>query len=142
MIPRLRKIRKRSVMRMRGKAISFAIAAAAVLLFAAAAFADIDGSLTGSYRGTFIGEDYGWFLIEVNPDGSITGIVHSNVSFKDMEVKGTCAVNGDVEFTTIGEDSVPFYFLGKIDFMNRFIGKWSYTDHSGRGSFYGMIQRE
>jgi hypothetical protein len=127
---------------MRGKGRSIALAAAALLVFAGASLAGIDGRLTGNYRGTFIGDDYGWFLIDVNADGSITGIVHSNVSFKDMEVAGTCAVNGEVEFTTAGEDAVPLYFLGKIDFMNRFIGKWSYTDHSGRGSFYGMIQRE
>lgn len=117
-------------------------ALALVIFFSGISSAAIDDSLTGNYRGTFIGDDYGSFLVDVNQDGSITGMIHSNVSFLDMEVSGTCSVNGDCEFSTVGEVSFPFYFLGKIDFMNRFIGKWSYADDSGRGSFYGMIQKD
>ena len=117
-------------------------ALAVVIFFSGVSSAAIDNRLTGNYRGTFIGDDYGSFMVDVNPDGSITGIVHSNVSFLDMEVSGTCSFDGACEFTTVGEGSYPFYFLGKIDFMNRFIGKWSYSDDSGRGSFYGMIQQD
>ncbi|MDO9507933.1 MAG: hypothetical protein Q7I97_01100 [Thermovirgaceae bacterium] len=124
----------------RGK--SWPLALAAVLVFAGASFAAAYSSPTGNYRGTFIGDDYGSFLVDVNPDGSITGVVHSNVSFMDMEVTGTCAPDGDCDFTTVGNEAIHFYFLGKIDFMNRFIGKWAYLDNSARGSFYGMIQKD
>lgn len=117
-------------------------ALAVIIVFAGVSFAAIDNSLTGSYRGTFIGDDYGSFMVDVSPDGSITGIVHSNVSFLDMDVLGSCAFGGECEFRTTGENAFPLYFLGKIDFMNRLIGKWSYTDNSGRGSFYGMIQTD
>jgi len=124
----------------RGKIMAALLAMAFV--FSGTAFASVGEELVGNYRGTFIGDDYGSFLVDVGPDGTITGTVHSNVSYLDMEVKGTCAPNGDCEFVTEGEGALPFYFMGRIDFMNRFIGKWSYTDHSGRGSFYGMIQKE
>lgn len=127
---------------MSAKRSILAVALAVILVFAGSAFGEIGENLTGNYQGTFIGDDYGWFKVDVNPDGSITGTVHSNVSYLDMEVQGTCDFNGECEFMTTGYELVPYYFLGKIDFMNRLIGKWAYSDQSGRGSFYGIIQRE
>ena len=99
-------------------------------------------SYTGTYRGTFIGDEYGWFGVEVEPGGTISGTVHSNVALVDLEVQGRWELDGDCEFMTTGEESPTIYFLGKIDFMNRFLGKWSYDDHSGRGSFYGILQKD
>ncbi len=120
----------------------FAVLVAASLL---AAFAGVAGAdylsprLVGEYQGTFIGDDYGSFLVTVNPDGSVTGHAHSNLTYQDMEVSGACQIDGTCEFTT---HEAPLYFKGKIDFMNRLIGKWAYTDHSGKGSFFAIIQQE
>ncbi len=125
----------------KGKTIRV-LALGALMVLAAASFAAGQSAFTGTYRGTFIGDDYGWFILEVEPGGTITGVVKSNVSMVDMEVEGRWELDGDSEFMTVGHEGEPLYFLGKIDFMNRFIGKWSYTDHSGRGSFYGIIQKD
>ncbi len=119
-----------------------ALALCALMVLAAASLAAGQSAFTGTYRGTFIGDDYGWFILEVEPGGAITGVVKSNVSMVDMEVEGRWELDGECEFMTVGQEGVPLYFLGKIDFMNRFIGKWSYSDHSGRGSFYGIIQKD
>ncbi|HQO83812.1 MAG TPA: hypothetical protein PLS21_07455 [Synergistales bacterium] len=127
---------------MTARRMKWALALTAVLLLVLAPLAMAQVSLTGTYRGTFIGDDYGWFVVEVEPDGIITGVVHSNVSLMDMEVQGRWEPDGAFEFMTVQEEGVPLYFLGQIDFMNRFLGKWSYDDHSGRGSFYGIIQRD
>jgi hypothetical protein len=127
---------------MTARRLKWAIALTAVLLLVLAPLAMAQVSLTGTYRGTFIGDDYGWFVVEVETGGSITGVVHSNVSLMDMEVQGRWELDGAFEFMTVQEEGVPLYFLGQIDFMNRFLGKWSFDDHSGRGSFYGIIQRD
>ncbi|HOI82305.1 MAG TPA: hypothetical protein PLK59_08465 [Synergistales bacterium] len=127
---------------MTARRLKWAMALTAVLLLVLAPLAMAQVSLTGTYRGTFIGDDYGWFVVEVETGGSITGVVHSNVSLMDMEVQGRWELDGAFEFMTVQEEGVPLYFLGQIDFMNRFLGKWSFDDHSGRGSFYGIIQRD
>jgi len=101
---------------MRSKRVKWAAVLAAAMLLGVASAAMAQSSYTGTYRGTFIGDDYGWFVVEVEPGGTISGTVHSNVA--------------------------PIYFLGQIDFMNRFLGKWSFDDHSGRGSFYGILQKD
>ncbi|MEA3508098.1 MAG: hypothetical protein U9R40_04170 [Synergistota bacterium] len=116
------------------------VAASLLAAFAGVAGADyLNPKLVGEYQGTFIGDDYGSFLVTVNPDGSITGTAHSNVTYQDMGVSGACQIDGTCEFATT---ETPLYFKGKIDFMNRLIGKWAYTDHSGRGSFFAIIQQE
>lgn len=96
---------------------------AAVMFFAGTHSAVADARLTGNCRGTFIGDDYGSFMVEVKSDGSVAGTVHSNASSLDMEVSGICSFGVDCVFTAIGKRGVPFGFVGKIDFKNRFIGK-------------------
>jgi hypothetical protein len=127
---------------MTSRKVKWTAVIAAALLLVAASMAMAQSSYTGTYRGTFIGDDYGWFVVEVEPGGTISGTVHSNVALVDLEVQGRWELDGDSEFMTIGEETPPIYFLGKIDFMNRFLGKWSYDDHSGRGSFYGILQKD
>jgi len=127
---------------MTSRKVKWTAVIAAALLLVAASMAMAQSSYTGTYRGTFIGDDYGWFVVEVEPGGTISGTVHSNVALVDLEVQGRWELDGDCEFMTIGEETPPIYFLGKIDFMNRFLGKWSYDDHSGRGSFYGILQKD
>lgn len=127
---------------MTSRKVKWTAVIAAALLLVAASMAMAQSSYTGTYRGTFIGDDYGWFVVEVEPGGTISGTVHSNVALVDLEVQGRWELDGDCEFMTTGGESPPIYFLGKIDFMNRFLGKWSYDDHSGRGSFYGILQKD
>ncbi len=117
-----------------------------VALFALAALggshasaASIPERMSGNYLGTFIGDDYGALRLTISPDGVVTGIAHSNVSYEDLEVSGNCNYDGTCEFTTAGK---PLRFFGSIDFMNRFIGKWESTEGSERGSFTAIIARE
>jgi len=119
--------------------ILVALFALAALCGSHASAASIPERMTGNYLGTFIGDDYGSLRLTVSPDGVITGIAHSNVSYEDLEVSGNCNYDGTCEFTTTGK---PMRFFGSIDFMNRFIGKWESTEGSKRGSFTAIITRE
>ena len=127
---------------MRSKRVKWAAVLAAAMLLGVASAAMAQSSYTGTYRGTFIGDDYGWFVVEVEPGGTISGTVHSNVALMDLEVQGRWELGGDCEFMTVGGEGASIYFMGRIDFMNRFLGKWSFDDHSGRGSFYGILQKD
>ncbi|MGC9490156.1 MAG: hypothetical protein ACP5CD_02870 [Thermovirgaceae bacterium] len=122
------------------------ISVALVVLFALitlcgsqASAASIPERMSGNYLGTFIGDDYGSLRLTISPDGVISGIAHSNVSYEDLEISGKCNYDGTCEFVTAGK---PLRFFGSIDFMNRFIGKWESTEGSERGSFTAIITRE
>jgi hypothetical protein len=126
-------------MRKKISRIAFTLFAITALFGSAATAASIPERMSGDYLGTFIGDDYGALRLTITPEGSITGIAHSNVSYEDMEVSGNCDYDGTCEFTTAGK---PLRFFGSIDFMNRFIGKWESTEGSGKGSFTAIITRE
>jgi hypothetical protein len=112
-----------------------------VLVFAGASFAAIGGDLAGTYSGVFTGpENYGSFLITVDPDGSIYGTGRSQVFLDDLVIEGTTQPDGTTEFYTVAGADIPIIFKGRIDFMNRLLGKWTYQDNSAWGSFNAMIQ--
>jgi hypothetical protein len=127
---------------MRGRKILF-VALAATVVFAASSFAAFDESLVGIYRGTFVGrDDYGAFVITVNHNGYIQGTGRSQVFMEELAIEGEVGSDKSVEFYVIEGGERPIIFDGKIDFMNRIIGTWTYNDHSSQGSFYAMPQRD
>ncbi len=126
-------------MRKETSVILVALFALAALCGSQASAASIPERMSGNYLGTFIGDDYGALRLTISPDGLVSGIAHSNVTYEDLEVSGKCNYDGTCEFTTAGK---PLRFFGSIDFMNRFIGKWESTEGSERGSFTAIITRE
>ncbi len=117
------------------------IALAAIMVFGGASFAAVGGDLVGTYRGVFTGsENYGVFLVTVNPDGSIYGTGHSQVFMSDLVFEGTVRPDGTTEFYTVSGADSPIYFNGRIDFIKRLLGKWTYRDNNAWGSFNGLIQ--
>ncbi|MFP4482355.1 MAG: hypothetical protein ACLFN0_06100 [Thermovirgaceae bacterium] len=119
--------------------IIIALFAVTALFGSSASAASIPERMSGNYLGTFIGDDYGALRLAISPDGVITGVAHSNVTYEDLDVSGNCSFDGTCEFTTTGK---PLRFFGSIDFMNRFIGKWESSEGSDRGSFTAIITRE
>jgi hypothetical protein len=119
------------------------IALAAVMVFAATSFAAVDENPVGMYTGTFVGEeDYGSFVITINNNGYIEGTGRSQVYRSELAIRGEVHVDRSVEFYVVEGGEEPIIFTGKIDFMNRIIGKWVYNDHSAQGSFYAMPQMD
>lgn len=126
---------------MRGRKVVF-IALAAIVVFAASSFAAFDETLAGTYRGTFVGrDDYGAFVITVNHNGYIQGTGRSQVFMAELAIEGEVNPDKSVEFYVVEGGERPIIFDGKIDFMNRVIGTWTYSDHTAQGSFYAMPQR-
>ncbi|MDO9509308.1 MAG: hypothetical protein Q7I97_08255 [Thermovirgaceae bacterium] len=120
---------------------TWVFALATLLVFCGAAFASIGSQLVGTYSGVFTGpENYGSFLVTVNPDGSINGTGRSQVYLNDLVIEGTARPDGTTEFYTVGGADIPIMFKGRIDFMNRLLGKWSSQDNNAWGSFNAMIQ--
>ena len=112
-------------------------------MFGGAAFAAVGGDLVGTYRGVFTGpENYGVFFVTVDPDGSVNGTGRSQVLLSDLVIEGTVQPDGTVEFFTVEGAEIPIYFNGKIDFMNRLLGKWTCQDNTTWGSFNGLIVKE
>jgi len=118
------------------------IAFATILVFAGASFAAVGSEIAGTYRGVFTGpEDYGVFLVTVDIDGSIYGTGRSQVNYSDLLFEGTAQPDGTTEFYTVSGSAFPIVFSGKIDFMNRLLGKWTSQGNDAWGSFNGLIER-
>lgn len=119
---------------------SWVVAFAMVLLFTGVSFASVGSHLVGTYRGVFTGpENYGVFLVSVYQDGSISGTGRSQVNFRDLVMEGAVQPDGTAEFHTVDGADSQMYFNGKIDFMNRLLGKWNNRDTAAWGSFNGLI---
>ncbi|MFP4482780.1 MAG: hypothetical protein ACLFN0_08315 [Thermovirgaceae bacterium] len=119
---------------------SWVVAFAMVLLFTGASFASLGSNIVGTYRGVFTGpEDFGVFLVTVDPDGSVTGTGRSQVHYSDLVMEGTVQPDGTAEFYTIDKAGSQIHFNGKIDFMNRLLGKWNNHDTAAWGPFNGLI---
>lgn len=122
---------------------TWVIALAAVFVFGGAAFAAVGGDLVGTYRGVFTGpENYGVFLVTVNPDGSVNGVGRSQVFMNDLVFEGNTQSDGTTEFHTVAGADVPIIFNGRIDFINRLLGKWNNQGNDAWGSFNGLIETE
>lgn len=118
--------------------VVFAVLAAAVPLMRPTAASAIEERLVGTYRGQFIGEDYGTFLLALDEAGGITGNGMSTKNEVELTFSGTCNPDGTLTFSTIDRSMV---FTGTIDWMNRMGGKWIRTDTEERGSFGGVLQK-
>ena len=90
-----------------------------------------------TYRGTFIGDRYGSFVLEVDRDGYISGELFFNKTTTAVQLVGNCLSDVECQFSALEGKMV---FRGHLDQFNRFIGKWSLDSGEGRGSFYGMKQ--
>lgn len=91
----------------------------------------------GAYRGTFIGDRYGSFVLTVDGSGQTSGELFFNKTSMAVPLKGTCAMDGNCEFQALDGSMV---FRGRVDQFNRFIGRWLVGGGEERGSFYGMKQ--
>lgn len=109
----------------------------AVCMFSAAAQAET--KIAGGYNGTFLGEyDNGWFALNIQPDGIITGSGRSTKRDVYLEYRGTCQPDGTLQFTTTDGT---LRFAGHIDWMSRIFGRWEREDVSGSGSFTAVSAR-
>ncbi len=122
----------------RMRLLAFALVAVMTVLVLPALAAEIDSKFVGTYKGQFIGEDYGTFLLEVGTNGVISGSGMSTKREAPLVYSGVCGPDGTFQFTT-GDKSI--IFAGTIDWMNRMSGKWANADNTARGSFGGIIQR-
>lgn len=106
----------------------------AVYTFAAPAqAAQVGTRYVGSYVGTFLGdEDYGSFVLTINPDGNISGVGKSTKHNVDLMYSGVCQSDGTIQFMTTDRY---LNFVGHIDWMNRMFGKWTRSGNSASGSF-------
>ncbi len=118
--------------------IAFLAILTVVVLAALPALAvTIDERLVGTYRGQFIGEDYGTFMLALDAEGVITGNGMSTKNEVPLTFSGTCNPDGTLTFVTVDGS---MNFTGSIDWMNRMGGKWSRSGDGGRGSFGGVVQ--
>jgi hypothetical protein len=118
--------------------IAFLAILAAVVLAALPALAvTIEERLVGTYRGQFIGEDYGTFMLALDAEGVITGNGMSTKNEVPLTFSGTCNPDGTVVFSTV---DASMNFTGSIDWMNRMGGKWTRSGDGARGSFGGVVQ--
>lgn len=109
----------------------------AVCMFSAVAQAETKYS--GDYNGTFLGEsDYGWFALNIQPDGVISGTGRSTERDIYLEYRGTCQPDGTLQFTSTDGT---LRFAGHIDWMSRIFGRWQREDVSGSGSFTAVSAR-
>lgn len=109
----------------------------AVCMFSGAAQADTKYS--GDYNGTFLGEfDYGWFALNIQPDGYISGTGRSTARDIYLEYRGTCQPDGTLQFTSTDGS---LRFTGHIDWMSRIFGRWERFDISAGGSFTAVSAR-
>lgn len=109
----------------------------AVCMFSAVAQAETKYS--GDYNGTFLGEfDYGWFALNIQPDGYISGNGRSTARDIYLEYRGTCQPDGTLQFTSTDGT---LRFAGHIDWMSRIFGRWQREDVSGSGSFTAVSAR-
>jgi hypothetical protein len=109
----------------------------AVCMFSAVAQAETNYS--GDYNGTFLGEfDYGWFALNIQPDGYISGNGRSTARDIYLEYRGTCQPDGTLQFTSTDGT---LRFAGHIDWMSRIFGRWQREDVSGSGSFTAVSAR-
>jgi hypothetical protein len=100
--------------------------------------AAIEERLVGTYKGQFIGEDYGTFLLALDAEGLITGNGMSTKNEVPLTFSGSCNPDGTLVFSTVDGSMV---FTGSIDWMNRMGGKWARTGSGERGSFGGVLQK-
>ena len=109
----------------------------AVCMFSAVAQAETKYS--GDYNGTFLGEsDYGWFALNIQPDGIISGTGRSTARDIYLEYRGTCQPDGTLQFTSTDGS---LRFTGHIDWMSRIFGRWERSDISAGGSFTAVSAR-
>lgn len=90
-----------------------------------------------AYRGTFIGDRFGSFVLEVDRAGYISGELFFNKTTTSVPLIGNCLSDVECEFSALDGAMV---FRGHLDQFNRFIGKWLLNAGEERGSFYGMKQ--
>ncbi len=91
----------------------------------------------GAYRGTFIGDRFGSFVLQIDRDGYISGELFFNKTTTAVALKGMCSQDSACEFSALDGTMV---FRGRLDQFNRFLGKWLFDSGEQRGSFYGMKQ--
>lgn len=121
------KINKKSVIRI----AVFCVALMAVCMFSVAAQANSKNA--GIYNGTFLGsDDNGWFTINIQSDGNITGNGGSAERKVDLAYTGTCHSSGALQFSTTDGSLM---FTGHLDWMKRIFGRWEKSDQSSQGSF-------
>lgn len=87
----------------------------------------------GSYTGSYLGDaDFGSCELTINADGNIYGTGSSNKYEIAQEYSGSCQNDGTFQFTTANGS---LKFAGRIDWMNRMFGRWTFNDNSESGSF-------
>lgn len=118
--------------------VLLATLAAVVLAVLPALAVTIDERFVGTYKGQFIGEDYGTFLLALDAEGVITGNGMSTKNEVPLTFSGTCNPDGTLTFATFDGS---MNFTGSIDWMNRMGGKWTRSGDGARGSFGGVVQK-
>lgn len=118
--------------------VFLATLAAVVLAVLPALAVTIDERFVGTYKGQFIGEDYGTFLLALDAEGVITGNGMSTKNEVPLTFSGTCNPDGTLTFSTVDGS---MNFTGSIDWMNRMGGKWTRSGDGARGSFGGVVQK-
>jgi len=90
---------------------------------------------TGKYVGTYVGGDYGTFIITISEIGIIKGSITIREGPDSTPLKGFCSHNGICEFYTSQKS---FLFRGKIDFSYRMEGTWNQRNSSAKGIFIAV----
>lgn len=104
-----------------------------VAVFMLTSAAQANTKNVGDFNGTFLGEvDYGWFALNIQPDGIISGTGASTVRDINLDFKGTCQPDGKLQFTSTDGS---LRFTGHIDWMSRIFGRWERLDIAADGSF-------
>lgn len=118
------------------KASAIKIAVVCLALVAACIFsaaAQANSKNVGVYNGTFLGSsDNGWFTINIESDGKITGNGGSAQRKVELEYTGNCHPSGALQFSTTDGSLL---FTGHLDWMKRIFGRWEKTDQTAHGSF-------
>ena len=94
--------------------------------------APLPGGFAGEYIGTYVGDDYGTFVITISSQGTIEGYLTIQKGPKTLPMNGSCSYGGDCEFHSYKEE---ISFSGKIDFSCKIKGTWSQKEPSTKGIF-------
>jgi len=97
--------------------------------------APVPEGFAGEYMGTYVGDNYGTFVITISLKGTIKGYLTLQKGPKTLPINGSCSYKGDCEFHSPEEE---FSFSGKIDFSCKMKGTWSQKGPSTKGIFIAV----
>ena len=99
----------------------------------------IDSRLTGTWSGTYSGDDRGIWTVFVDSDGEVNGVATSSRNSDTFDIEGIVSDNGTLS-ATLGTTEDDGEFVGQLDSDDDAIGTWSNGQEEANGTWEGEKQ--